>query len=201
MKKINNKILAIGLVVLVGIFVLVRVFRTPKLESNIRKELVSLEVPKVTEVRLSSPDSSIQLMKEEGKWNVVWGQNKYEADSGAVARMLQTIQLIEATRMISRKKEKWADFKVDSTGTHVSVYYGSNKEADFLVGSLGFNQNPGSGGQFGQGMSPYTHVRLSDEDEVYVVDGFLGGMIPTGLSSWRKKPVPVPTDTTLANPG
>jgi hypothetical protein len=201
MKKINNKILAIGLVVLVGIFVLARVFRSPKLESNVRKELVSLDVSKVTEVRIASRDSSVQLVKENGKWSVVRDQNKFEADSAAVMRMLQTIQSIDATRMISRKKDKWAGFKVDSTGTNVSVYYGSDKEADFQVGSLGFNQNPGGNGQFGQGqgMSPYTYVRLADEDEVYIVDGFLGGMLPTGPGSWRKKPVPPPADTTRVN--
>lgn len=199
MKKINNKILAIGLVVLVGIFVLARVFRSPKLESNVRKELVMLEVPKITEVRITSPDSSIQLLKENEKWSVVKGQNKYEADSATVMRMLQTIQSIEATRMVSRKKDKWAGFKVDSTGTNVSVYYGNDKEADFQVGSLGFNQSPGGNGQFGQGMSPYTHVRLADEDEVYVVDGFLGGMLTTALNEWKKKPAPQPTDTTTVN--
>lgn len=199
MKKINNKVLAIGLVVLVGIFVLARVFRSPKLESNVRKELVSLEVPKITEVRISSPDSSVQLVKENGKWNVVKDQDKYEADSAAVLRTLQTIQLIEAKRMISRKKDKWAGFKVDSTGTHVVVYYDGDKEADFQVGTLGFNQTPGGNAQFGQGMSPYTYVRLTGEDEVYIVDGFLGGMLPTGLSEWKKKPTPAPPDTTKIN--
>lgn len=201
MKKINNKILAIGLVVLVGVFVLVRVFRAPRLESNVRKELVSLEIPKITEVRIASRDSSVKLVKENSKWNVIRGENKFEADSAAVARMLQTIQLVQATRMVSRKEDKWADFKVDSTGTNVSVYYCDDKEADFQVGSLGFNQSPAGGGQFGQGqgMSPYTHVRLTDENEVYVVDGFLGAMLSTGLSSWKKKPAPPLPDTTKVN--
>lgn len=187
MKKINNKILVIGLVVLVGIFVLARVFRAPKLESNVRKELVYLDREKITEVRITGRDSSIQLVKENDRWNAVSGQNNYEADSGAVARMLQTIQLIEATRMATRKQDKWAGFKVDSTGTSVSVYYGDDKEADFMVGGLAFNQSPGGNSQIGQGMSPYTYVRLADEDEVYIVDGFLGGMLTPSLTAWRKK--------------
>lgn len=199
MKKINNKVLAIGLIVLVSAFVLARLFRSPKLESNVRKELVSLEVSKITEVRITSPDSAVQLLKENGKWSVIKGQNKYEADSAAVLRTLQTIQLIEATRMISRKKDKWAGFKVDSTGTNVAVFYDGDKEADFQVGTLGFNQSPGGNGQFGQGMSPYTYVRLTGEDEVYIVDGFLGGMLPTSLAEWKKKPAPILPDTTKIN--
>lgn len=198
MKKINNKILAIGLVVLVAVFVLAKVFRAPKLEGNVRKELVTLDRTKITQVLISSSDSSTQLIKESGTWKVARGQSKYEADSGAVARMLQTIQLIEATRMATRKKDKWGGFKVDSTGTNISVYYGEDKEADFQVGTFGFNQSPGGNGQFGQGMAPYTYVRLTGEDEVYVVDGFLGGVVPTGLNEWKKK-IPPPPDTTNVN--
>jgi hypothetical protein len=198
MKKINNKILAIGLAVLVGIFVVSRIFRSPKLDGNVRKELVNLDRTKITEVRISSSDSAVRLVKENGKWSVVRNEVKAEADSASVSRMLQTVQLIEAARMASRKKEKWAEFKVDSTAINVAVYYGNAKEADFQVGRFGINQTPGGGGQFGQGMSPYTYVRLSDEDEVYIVDGFLGGMLPTGLNDWKKK-TPIPADTSQVN--
>ena len=186
MKRINNKLLAIGLVVLIGIFVLAKVFRAPKLDSNVRKELVTLDKAKVTAVRLTGPDSSIQLVKENNKWNVVKDQNTYEADSGAVARMLQTIESIEAASMATRKKEKWSEFQVDSAATNVVVYYGDDKEADFQVGRFGFNQTPGANPQSGQGMTPYTYVRLTDEDDVYIVDGFLGGILSTGLNNWRK---------------
>jgi hypothetical protein len=196
MKKINNKILAIALAVLVAIFVLARVFRAPKLEGNVRKELVNLDRTKITEVRIASRDSLVTLAKDGDKWNVVRNEKKIEADSAAVARLLQTIQLVEASRMASRKKDKWAGFRVDSTGTNVTVYYDGDKEADIVVGSFGFNQSPGGGGQFGQGISPYTYVRLADEDEVYIVDGYLGASLPTTLRDWVKKPVPAPADTT-----
>jgi hypothetical protein len=176
MKKINNKILAIGLLALVGIFVLTKVFRSPKLESNVRKELVNLDRTRITEVRIEGADSSVILLKENNNWTVGRNDVKLDADSATVERMLQTLQLIEASRMASRKKEKWAEYKVDSTGTSVSVFLGGDKEAEFVVGNVGFTQN-----------APYTYVRLSDEDEVYVVDGFLGAMVPTGLSDWKSK--------------
>ncbi|HZY82448.1 MAG TPA: DUF4340 domain-containing protein [Cyclobacteriaceae bacterium] len=199
MKKINNKILAISLVVLVGVFVVARLVRAPKLEGNLRKELVNIDRTKVTEVRIASRDSLVTLVKENDKWNIVRGEKKIEADSAAVSRLLQTIQLVEATRMASRKKDKWAGFKVDSTGTNISVYYGGDKEADFIVGSFGFNQTPGNGGiQGGQGIAAYTYVRLADEDEVYIVDGFLGASVPSGTKDWAKKPAS-PTDSTLVN--
>jgi len=197
MKKINNRILAISLLVLVAIFAIARLVRAPKLEGNVRKELVNLDRTKITEVRIASRDSLVALVKEDGKWNVVKGEKKIDADSAAVSRLLQTIQLIEASRMASRKKDKWAAFKVDSTGTHISVYYDGDKEADFIVGSFGFNQTPGAGGnQIGQGIAAYTYVRLADEDAVYTVDGFLGASVPGGVKDWAKKPKSTPPDST-----
>lgn len=185
MKKINNKILALGLVVLVGIFVVSRLVRAPKLEGNVRRELVKLDITKVTEVRIAAADSSVSLLKENGQWNVQNGQNKIEADSGAVARMLQQIQALQALRMASRKKEKWADYKVDSSATHVSVFYGSDKEADFYVGKIDVTQQPNNP----QGFSAFTYIRLDDEDEVYVVEGFLGSALPPGPGAWKKRSV------------
>jgi hypothetical protein len=183
MKKINNKVLLIGLIVLVGIFVVARLFRAPKLESNARHELISLEVPKITSVKISTKDSVVTLEKENNQWSVSRGQEKSPADSAAVVRMLQSIQLIDATRMASRKKEKWAEFKVDSTSTRVEVYYDKDKEADFHIGKLGMNQMRSPQG----GIDAYTYIRLNDEDEVYIVNGFLGATVSPSFNSWKKK--------------
>ena len=73
MKKINNKILVIGLAVLVGLFVVSKLFRSPKLESNIRKELVGLDTADVTELRMTTAGDqpkTVKLIKEKDKWMV-----------------------------------------------------------------------------------------------------------------------------------
>jgi len=52
MKKLNNKILIGALVVLVGVFALSRWLRSPGLESNLRKQLLSLDTTNINEVRI-----------------------------------------------------------------------------------------------------------------------------------------------------
>jgi hypothetical protein len=89
---------------------------------------------------------------------------------------------MQAQRMTSRKKEKWNDFNVGDNSTHVSVYQDGNKVADFHVGKLGFTQS--NNGGFG---GAYTYVRLSDEDEVYTVEGFLESTFNNSFNDWRDK--------------
>jgi hypothetical protein len=191
MKKINNKILIIGLAVLVGIFVISRLFRSPKLEGNIRKELVKLDTADISEIRMTTAGDQpklIKLVREGGAWNAVQDDKPYPADKSAVNSLLVTISDLNAVRMVSRKKDKWETYNVGEKSTGVSVYTGGSVEAEFRVGKTGFNQTQG-GQQFGgsQGIEAYTYVRMSDEDEVYMVNGFLEATFNRSLKDWRDK--------------
>ena len=192
MKKINNKVLVIGLAVLVGIFVVSKLFRSPKLESNIRKELVGLDTADITEVRMTSSGDqprTIKLIKEKDKWMVTQDDKSYPADKSVVSNLVSTVASLNAERMVSRKQDKWDSFSVDEKSTVVSVYEDGNKAAEFRVGKTGFNQSRGAGGfgQQGQGIEAYTYVRMADEDEVYSVNGFLEATFNRGVNDLRDK--------------
>lgn len=185
MKNLNTKVLIIVLIVLAAVFVLSRIFRSPGLESNLRKTIVALDTAQVTEVRIqpaSSRASEIRLVKEGKNWNVTSGKMKSATDINSVKSTLGTLHDLRTQRLATRKKEKWETYKVDDKGTHVTVFEGLNKIADLNVGKTGFAQ--GGGGGYG---SAYTYVRLSDEDEVYTVDGFLESQFNRTFNDWRNK--------------
>jgi len=185
MKKLSNKILLIVLVALIAVFTLSRLFRSPGLESNLRKNLVEVDTATVTEVRiLPSKDHAeeIKLIREGKNWKVSRGERQAEGDRNSVGNMLGSMRAMHAQRLVSRKKEKWDEFNVGDKSTHVSVYSNGDKIADFHVGKLGFNQ--GAGGSFG---GAYTYVRLSDETEVYTVDGFMESNFNNDFNEWRNK--------------
>ncbi len=187
MKKFSNKLLLIAFVVLLSIFVLSRVFRSDKLESNIRKELVTLDTAKVTEVRIKSTATEgeeLKLVKSGAKWKVVSGTKEAMTESGAVNSMLGVAQHLKVQRLVSRKKEKWENFEVGENSTRVSIFEGTKKLADFRVGKFGFAQGQSQGNGL-QGM--YTFVRLTNEDEVYTSDGFIGSHFNRSFDQWRDK--------------
>lgn len=185
MKKINNKVLFIIIIGLAAVFALSRVFRSPKLEGNIRKDLVELDSSKITEIRIAAPDQTpIIVQRQDGKWMVRRGELTFEADVDRVNSTLLTLKSLRADRMVTRKEEKWADFKVDTTGIEVSIFAGSDNVADVWIGKTGFNQ--GAANQFGQpSINPFTYVRLNGESEVYVINSFVS--VGSGLNDWRNK--------------
>jgi hypothetical protein len=181
MKKLNNKILLGALVVLAAIFVVARLFRAPGLESNTRKELVRVDTGAVSQVRVATATGEIALQKKSTGWTVNSQGETFEADAATVKILLQQIMSMRAERMVSRKKEKWGTFKVDSTATRVYIYQDGDLKADVYVGKTGFAQ--GGGSAYGGGA--YTYVRLAGEDEVYTVNGFLESTFNRPADGWR----------------
>lgn len=185
MKKLSNKILLIGLVVLVGIFVASRFFRSPGLESNLRKDLLKLDTATISEVRIlpsKEHQEELRLTRLGNDWKINKGNRQEPTSKTSVNGLLISLAGIKAERLASRKKEKWEEFNVGDNSTHVTVYADGNKMVDFHVGKLGFTQN--GGGNFG---GSYTYVRLSDENEVYTVEGFLESTFNNGFDDWRDK--------------
>lgn len=193
MKKISNKVLVIGLGSLIAIFVLAKLFRSPKLESNLRKELTSLDTAAISELKIAKGGdvpSVIRLFKQNNVWMVSQDAMTFQADKSVVSGIVATIGNLRAERMASRSKDKWESFNVADKGTNVSVYVDGEKEAEFRVGKTGIDQSGGGmGNQFGGqgGIKAYTYIRMSDEDEVYIVDGFLEPTFNRGISEWRDK--------------
>jgi len=185
MKKLSNKILLGGLIGLLALFAGLRLFRSPGLESNLRKELVQLDTATISEIRILPSKEHIEelsLRRQGNAWKVKRGNRIESVNKATLTSMLASLVSLNAQRMVSRKKEKWQDYNVGETSTHVSVYEDGNKVADFHVGKLGFVQN--NEGGFG---GAYTYVRLSDEVEVYAVEGFLESTFNNSFADFRDK--------------
>jgi dipeptidyl aminopeptidase/acylaminoacyl peptidase len=178
MKKLSNKILIAVLVGLVGIFALSRWLRSPGLEGNVKKELLSLDTASINEVRIKPANHKpleIVLKKEAGKWKVFNNQLQAETEIGTVKSMLGVLKDLKAQRLASRKKDKWDTYQVGESGTLVSVFQ-NGKQTDIHFGK----SNYGQGGAT-------TFVRIGNKDEVYVVEGFLDSHFNRTYNDWRNK--------------
>lgn len=186
MRKFSNRILLIALIALIGIFTLSRFFRSPKLESNLTKELVRLDTSQIDEVRIipeGTEGVELKLIRNGKSWKILGEQKEATVEHGTVASMLGVAMNLQAQRLVTRKKEKWETFGVGEKSTRVSVYDGSEKLADFRVGKTGFAQ-----GQQGMGIAgAYTYIRLTNEDEVYSSEGFIGSHFNRSFNEWRDK--------------
>ena len=155
MKKLNNKILIGTLVVLVGVFALSRWLRSPGLESNLRKQLLSLDTTNINEVRIKPANYKpleVVLKKEGNHWRVYNGQQQADTEIGTVKSMLGVLKDLKVQRLASRKKDKWDTYQVGDGATQVSVLQ-DGKTTEIFFGKSTYSQG-----------GAYTYVRLSKED-------------------------------------
>jgi hypothetical protein len=188
MKKLNNKILIIVLIALVAIYALSRVFRASSRESNLPKELVRLDTAAITEIKIYTAkefNKEIRLVKEGKKWTVKSENKSANVEQGSVNSSLSQFVHLKPIRLVSKKKTKWKEYNVGDTSTQVKFMKSSEVIADLRIGRVQFDMQPGQQ-QFNPN-SISTYVRLSDEDEVYAVEGFLESTFNKSYDDWRDK--------------
>lgn len=174
MKWSSNKVLLIVFAVLLGGFVVSRMFRAPALESNLPNILVMVDTARVTEVQVLHADTgaSVSLVRDGNAWQVNEGQKSAGTETGVVRNALGSIGVVKPDRIITRKKQKWNDFHVDSTGTHVKVLGGDNLLADFWLG---------------RAPSGMVCMRLEGKEDVYEVQQSLDNYFSKKFNDWRDK--------------
>ncbi len=189
-KKFNNRTLLLILIVLAGIFILSKTIFSGRNERNFRTRLLEMDTAKVSEIQLfPKQGEAFKLIKLENSWKIQQGDAAYKADQNAVKNLLGTLLGMKPQRLAATSEEKWKAMEVtDSLATRVKVLEGSKETADLYIGKLNFSatrQQPMPGQQAMPNAS--TFVRVGNEDNVYVVDGFQTMAINTDFDSWRDR--------------
>ena len=175
MTQFNNKILLIVLAVLLGGFVVSKMFRTPARESNLRKTILKLDTAKISAIHVrpaSERKSEIRLARSGTGWAVGNGQVNANVDINQVKNALSFLSAIHPDRMVTRSKDKWPTYQVDSTGTHVKIFAGTDLSSELWVGRSG---------------SGPTCVRIEGNDEVFEIKEPLSAHFNKTFSAWRDK--------------
>lgn len=174
-KKLNTKTLLILLAILIAVYAIIELTDGSGKSESFRSTLVNIDTAKVTQIEIEKAGTTLTLKKEDG-WQVQNTAGAYvPAMTKSVDRLLGTLLTVKPSRIATKKPEKWADYQVDSTGTHVTVYEGSNKTLDLIVGRFAM-----------QGQRQFlSYVRLADEDEVYAADNFMSMSMGTSPSAYR----------------
>jgi hypothetical protein len=175
MTRFNNKILLIVLAVLLGGFVLSKVFRSPARESNLKETVLKLDTGKISAIHITPATEKlheIKLVRSAKGWNIENGKHTVNADISQVKNALRSLSEIHPDRMLTRSKDKWGTYKVDTTGTRIKIFAGDEPSAELLVGRT----NSGA-----------SAVRVGANEEVYEVQEPLDAYFNKSVSVWRDK--------------
>lgn len=179
----NNKILLGVFALLLVLYLASKMFGGNK-KSSFDPQVIMIDTSTVDRIVIhpkGNPGESFSLEKSEGKWMGKKGALEVEAIEGAVTSLKNQMTNIRAKRIVSKTPDKWAGYEVDETsGTRVEVFGNGKSIEDFIVGAFKYDQTT-------QAASSY--IRRTDEDEVYVVDGFLSMQFNQQFDNFRNKDV------------
>lgn len=175
----SNKTLVIILAVLAVIAVIIYFPSGSRTERSFKTNLVDIDSSAVTEI-IISPKSmngkSFKVFKDGNGWKVTLENGKTAVvPNDKAKRLIEQILTIKPKRLAGRSKAKWSEFEVDSSATRVVVKEGGNTTLDIMIGKFLFQQP----------RSVSTYVRLSDDNDVYLVDGFLSMSFNQKPNSYR----------------
>lgn len=177
----NNKKLALVFLALLLIVGGIKVF-SGKGDRSFKEDLISLDTSKVSKILLypgAENHQEISLEKVNGNWSVSKGDLNYKATSYPVQSILGTLAELKTKRVAAKSEDRWAEYEVtDTSGTRVKALQGNKVLADFIIGRFSFNQ---------QARTATSYVRMSDEKEVFAVDGFLGMSFNQSFDAFRDK--------------
>lgn len=175
MLKITTPKLLIILVVLIGVFAISKFTGNKGRSKNYRTELISADTSKVNKILISETGQKTILTRSGDQWMVDTEFGPKKAMSGTIRNMISNLNGIKPSRIASRAESKWKDFQVDSTGTRVQLFNGSESLGDIMLGRFGVE---------GQ-RSFYTYVRLSGENDTYRSNDFMKMSISTKSEDFR----------------
>jgi len=178
-RQLSNKVLVIIFLILLLSAVFVFFIDGGKNERTFRDVLVNIDTTAVTEILIypkSQNHKEVKLFKEKENWRVTLSGNKSASVPGKrMTDVFNQLLAIKPQRLAARGEDKWSEFQVDSTGSKVIVKQGDKVVLDLIIGRFSFQQP----------RSMLTYVRLSNDTDVYIVDGFLDMTFNQGANIFR----------------
>lgn len=175
----SNKKLLLLLLLLAVVYVLVKVLRGDR-ENTFDPQVIAVDTALVSEIRIKGKnlpqDSVIILTRTATGWTASQAGQTVQAPVSKVQGVLGHLTEIRSERIVTKSRERWAEYEVDEKGSHVQVFQKNKVVADFVIGAFRFDQARRTANAF---------LRKSKDNAVYIVDGFMSMSFNQGLNAFR----------------
>jgi hypothetical protein len=182
-RKINNKILVTVFVVLLAIVVVVELMDSRKGNRTFKNDLVEANADNVTSIEIyprAANGKLLKIYKENDNWKVESDGNKYNADASTAIRLISQLDELKPKSVAATSKDRWKQFEVtDSLGTRVKLLNGDDVVADIVIGKFSYSQP----------RNTTSYVRLTNDKEVYGVEGMLPMSFNRDINAFRDRTI------------
>ncbi len=173
----NNKTLGLIFFVLLGLLIAKKTILKPT-NRSFKQELTSFDSAAVDKVTIQLEGAPMTTLTKKGEqWEASNGSITVPAKEGSISGFLTELSNIKTKQLVSRSADKWLEYEVDERkGKRIDLYAGGKKLAGLNIGRFNFNQQTRSG---------LSYARLSDENDIYAIDGFLAMSAAKDFNSFR----------------
>ncbi len=187
-KKLGNKGLLLLLLLALAIFGLFRYISNKKGENTFKTAII----PKIDSARMNgmvifpkiekTGKPLPYVFKKVGKyWYVSQGDISSKAEPRSANYVISQLEQISPDRLGSNDPKDWKQFCVnDSLGTRVVLLYDKDTVLDVIVGRFSY---------IPQQKQAISYMRISGQNEVYAVPGFISMNIANEFDNWRDKKI------------
>ncbi len=179
--KLSNRTLFILMAILGAIVAWTYFSENKKSESNFREQFVTVDTALVKEIYIypkASPGEEIKFFKSGDSWRVTNGKEESPVESQTISSLFSSFANLKTKSLAATSNEQWDNFLVGDTSANRIKFVTSSGTTDIMVGKFAFNNET---------RSASTYVRMHNEIEVYLVDGFLSFTINQPFDSWRNR--------------
>lgn len=152
-------------------------------ERTFRGHLAPLDTTAITSISLYPQITNfkeVKLFREADTWKIeLKNGSSVPVMENRMQELFSTFDGMKPLRVASTDEDRWAEYQVDTSGTRVVVKSGDSEVLDVVIGKYAFRQP--------RTMNSY--VRLTGEDEVYEVEGFLQSTFNREANSFRNNKV------------
>ncbi len=192
-KKNKNGIYLIALVVLIGIYLLVKYVINTAPDSNFDLGALSVDTAKITAITIKQPKDKdpLKLTKSNGEWQVQQAGKTAPADENTIKGIYSVLAEMKIQNVAATEPEKWKEFQLtDSLATEVQLFDQAGQMLkDFYLGKFTYKQNNAYGGMYGNNVSGLTYVRLANRNESFIVKGFLPMSFNRDFNNFRNQTI------------
>jgi len=178
----KNKILWIIFAALLSLFILSKLFNKKTVRS-FTTDIIKIDTAAVDRIVFhnADPNAKFEILKNGDSWTVKNNTVEADAQISSVSSLLNNLNNIKAQRPVAKSKDKWVEYEVDEeNGKRIELFNGSKSVEDLVIGRFNFNQ---------QTRSAKSYVRRSNDESVYVIDGFISMSISQSMDAFRDKTV------------
>jgi hypothetical protein len=171
MKAKKEYIILIAIIIALGLYL---ILRSPDRTQYELPQLPSIDIAKITKIEIAKAHTSITLKKEGDKWE--FEPQGYPADTDRVKRMLETIQELTVTALVSESKSYGRYDLEDDKKITVKAWVGDKPTREFDLGKAASSFR-------------HTFVKLAGDDRIYHARGNFRGQFDLSVDNLRDKAV------------